>query len=152
MSLAATQPRVWGPRPALVVVVGNAVALLLITAGWLAVSGARSLPDQQNSINVGLAGILVAGAANALWLGVGRRSVRTLRDEVLPGPGAGRQAFGGEASQGIAVVDSGQLVTGPGMTRYHRPSCTMAHGKALTAARQVEHERAGLVACEVCRP
>jgi hypothetical protein len=152
MRLAAVQPRLWGIRAALVVVAGNAVALLLIAAGWLAVSGARSLPDQQNSINVGLAGVMVAGAANAVWLGAGRRSVRSLRDAVLPGPEAVGKVLGRETPGTIAAVPPGELVTGPGMIRYHRPGCAMARGKALTSDPQIDHERAGLVPCEVCRP
>lgn len=151
-SAAATPPRLWGFWPALIVLAGNAVALLLVAAGWVAVSGARSLPDQQNSINVGMAGVLVAGVANAVWLGTGRRSVRILRGEVLPDPGAGAEAAGREAPRNMAVVASADLVTVPGTTRYHRPDCPMARGKTLTSARQADHERAGLMACEVCRP
>ena len=43
-------------------------------------------------------------------------------------------------------------MTGPGMTRFHRAACPLAAGKVVSPAPRAEHERRGLVPCEVCDP
>ncbi|MGH9034597.1 MAG: hypothetical protein ACRD0O_02450 [Acidimicrobiia bacterium] len=58
-----------GPRA----VVLNVVGFVLLVAGWVAVSGKASLSDQAPLLNVSLAGMLLAGIGNALYISGGRR-------------------------------------------------------------------------------
>ena len=56
-------------------VVLNVVGLALLAAGWAAVSGKMTLADQAPYLNLSVAGILLAGIANALYLTAMRRTL-----------------------------------------------------------------------------
>ena len=62
-------------RAALPTVVLNVVGLLLLVAGWAAVSGKVTLADQAPYLNLALAGILLAGIGNALYIMATRRTL-----------------------------------------------------------------------------
>ena len=67
-------------------VVLNVVGLVLLVLGWAAVSGKVRLADQAPYMNVAVAGLLLAGVANALYLMALRRSLeqrlRTVHDRI----------------------------------------------------------------------
>ena len=62
-------------REALPTVVLNVAGLALLVAGWVAVSGRVTLADQAPYLNLALAGILLAGIGNALYLMATRRTL-----------------------------------------------------------------------------
>jgi hypothetical protein len=53
----------------------NVVGLALLVAGWAAVSGKVTLSAQAPYVNIALAGILLAGVGNALYIMALRRSL-----------------------------------------------------------------------------
>ena len=61
--------------PARQAVVLNVVGLVLLAAGWAAVSGKVTLVDQAPYLNLSVAGILLAGIGNALYLMAIRRTL-----------------------------------------------------------------------------
>ena len=56
-------------------VVLNVVGLALLAAGWVAVSGKVTLADQTPYLNVAVAGILLAGIGNGLYIMALRRTL-----------------------------------------------------------------------------
>ncbi len=62
-------------REALPTVIVNGVGLLLLALGWAAVSGKVTLADQAPYLNLAVAGILLAGIGNALYIMALRRSL-----------------------------------------------------------------------------
>jgi hypothetical protein len=56
-------------------VVLNVVGLVLLAAGWAAVSGKVTLADQAPYLNLAVAGILLAGIGNALYIMALRRNL-----------------------------------------------------------------------------
>lgn len=138
----------WTPDQLAVVVAANTVGLGLILAGWWVGAGLGSAQHQLAWLNLCAVGLVVGGLANAWWLGLGHRVVSLAQAAVLPYPST-RGRWRGSAPA-VAVPD--ELVVGAHMTRYHRPSCCLVSGKPVQGARRAEHERNGLVACEVCAP
>jgi hypothetical protein len=121
----------------------------LLLAGWVLVRNESVYADQAAGINMALAGVVAAGAgAIPIVLG-GRRAVTLRRIAVLgdlrdmPVRSSARQSLD-STSQGF--------VGGEGLRRFHRAGCTLAQGRNWSAASRHEHERAGRVACGVCRP
>jgi hypothetical protein len=138
----------------LLLVVVNIAGITLVTTGWWMASGLSHPGPQIAWVNVSLLGLLVAGAANGVWLAQGRRAVTLARAAVLPAPrrDEGPTRSTAAAATRAADLNVGALVTGPGMTRYHRASCALVAGKAIIPADSGAHQAAGLDACEVCRP
>ena len=62
-------------RAARPTVVLNVVGLVLLAAGWASVSGKVTLADQVPYLNLSVAGILLAGIGNALYLMATRRTL-----------------------------------------------------------------------------
>jgi protein-S-isoprenylcysteine O-methyltransferase Ste14 len=56
-------------------VVLNVVGLVLLVLGWMAVSGKVTLSDQAPYLNIAVAGLLLAGVGNALYLMAARRTL-----------------------------------------------------------------------------
>jgi hypothetical protein len=137
----------------LVAVLGaNGLGAALVFAGWWVASGLESAQAQVGWLNLSVVGLLVAGVANGLWLTRGRRTVCVARAAVLPyPPRAGSASRTAPRSNGKAPV-SGELVTAPNTSRYHRSGCLLVAGKPVRMATRDDHESAGRAACEVCRP
>ena len=53
----------------------NVAGLMLLVLGWVAVSGKVRLSDQAPYMNLAMAGILLAGIGNALYIMALRRSL-----------------------------------------------------------------------------
>jgi energy-converting hydrogenase Eha subunit C len=62
-------------RESLPTVVLNVAGLALLVAGWVAVSGRVTLAAQAPYINLAVAGLLLAGIGNALYLMAMRRTL-----------------------------------------------------------------------------
>jgi hypothetical protein len=128
----------------------NLAGLILILVAWFEASGDLTIRAQIPWVNVGVAGIIVAGAGNLLWLLTGRRAVGELRRRLtvrLPGAGSAASSVRAQPDMELGV-----FVAGTGMTRYHRPDCPFVEGKRVTVASEDGHLSAGRVACDVCIP
>jgi hypothetical protein len=121
----------------------------LLLAGWVLVRNESAYADQAAGINMSIAGVVAAGAGAIPMLLGGRRAV-TLRRVAVLGDLRGAPS---RSSNGTSVDSISQrLVGGEGLRHFHRAGCTMAQGRSWSAASRQEHERAGRVACGVCRP
>lgn len=144
----------WSSRHLLVVAGMNAVGGMLIAIGWYQGSGQAHVDEMLGWLNVGIAGLIVIGAANALHVLRGRRTVGQLREVLLaqvprlaPGPGRTPE-ISPEGDDATAVA----VVAAEGMSHFHRPACPLAGGKTTSIGSVAEFTHAGLIACEVCEP
>jgi hypothetical protein len=129
----------------------NVAGLLLIVVGWYEASGALSQDAQILWLDLGIVGVIVAGAGNVLWLLTGRRAVGELRRALTPALMARFAEPTGDSRAIDLETDSGQLVTGAEMTRYHRADCLLVAGKEVQAAAEATHRSEGRRPCQVCR-
>lgn len=125
----------------------NVVGLALIVSGWYRGSGTGQVSTQLAWLNVALAGVVVAGVGDMLWLLRGRRGVALAQLLVLP-------HRDGQSRSAVSPTNGHEsaLVSGPRMTLYHRSDCILIHGKDVHKAGRLRHESAGLGRCEVCEP
>ena len=127
----------------------SGIGVALLVAGWIQVRNESVYTDQVAGINMALAGVLLAGAGAIPMLFAGRRAVGVRRMAVLGDlRGMPVRAFARASDDST----SQNLVSGEGLRRFHRAGCTLAQGRNWSAASRSEHERAGRVACGVCRP
>jgi hypothetical protein len=128
----------------------NLAGLVLILLAWFQVSGQVDLGSQMRWLNAGVAGVIVAGAGNVLWLMAGRRRVgelcRSAARPVLARAARNRTVANAPTPDGAV----GQLVSGQGMTRFHRRSCLFVAGKPVTPASERGHIAAGRRPCDAC--
>jgi hypothetical protein len=129
----------------------NISGMLLIVVAWFEASGAASQDAQILWLDVGIVGVIVAGAGNVLWLLTGRRAVGELRRALTPALMARFSQPTAQAGPAASAADPRQLVTGADMTRYHRADCLLVAGKELRAAPEETHRARGLRPCQVCR-
>jgi hypothetical protein len=121
-------------------------AVLLLVSWW----GASASAEQSRQvfwIDIGVVGVIVAGVGIAAWLLTGRRAIGERRVALLPTRAATPSAAVRPASAGKE-----ELVSAPGLTRYHRAGCPMVVGKATRTATDAGHRAAGLEPCGICRP
>jgi hypothetical protein len=121
----------------------------LLVAGWIQVRNESVYAAQVPGINMAIVGAIAVGAGAIPMLLAGRRAVGVRRLALLGDlrgmpVRASAGAFGDPTSQ--------SLVGGEGLRRFHRAGCALAQGRNWSAASRQEHERAGRVACGVCRP
>jgi hypothetical protein len=125
----------------------NAVGLALLVAGWSMAAGRLLFHDQVSGSNVAIAGIIVAGVGNGVWLLTGRRAVglrrRTMADAIEQRYRSRPQPIAEETTTFVAAK---------GMTRYHRLDCVFVVDRKVTARRRETHESQGRTPCGVCRP
>jgi len=138
------------PEPALILwALLSGIGAALVVAGWVQVRNESVYAAQVVGMNMAFAGVIAAGAGAIPMLLAGRRAVIVRRLAVL-GDLRGRPA---RSSAGASGNSSAQgLVGGEGLRHFHRAGCAMAQGRNWSAASRQEHERAGRVACGVCRP
>ena len=148
-STAVRVTHLW-PQPTLIVwAFLSGIGVALLVAGWAQVRSESVYADQVPGINMAVAGVIAAGAGAISMLLAGRRAVAVRRLAVL----GDLRGMPVRASAGASGDSTSQnLVGGEGLRRFHRAGCTMAQGRNWSAASRQEHERAGRVACGVCRP
>jgi hypothetical protein len=127
--------------------VTNSLGLVLIGAGSIEATGSGSVKTNVAWLNLALLGLIVSGVGNGLWLLRGRQAITSARVTVLPGltPAAAR---GGTYDDDEISL----LVSGSGLTHFHKAGCALADGRSSKVASRGEHEAAGLAPCEVCNP
>ena len=127
------------------------VVTVLVFAWWKA-SSQPLAREHEPWLNLGIGAVLVSGAVNGLFLMAARRAVAERRTllyrtacRTLPLPTARPGAV-------VGPQRAAEFVAGPAMTRYHRPTCALAAGKAVRLERRRAHEAAGRRPCGICRP
>jgi hypothetical protein len=138
----------WGLR--------DARALFFLTCGglgalflsWWAASGTGKLNRQITWMVVAIAGIVVIGAGNFLWLLAGRRAVGARRRTLLER----LEALDADVLSPTrdVVGPSSTYVAVAGSARYHLPSCLLVRGKAVSPIDP--KKRRGAKPCEMCLP
>ena len=137
----------WRLGDAMSVLTLNAVGIALVITGWYLAGGRLLLHDQVPGANVAIAGIIVAGVGNAVWLLTGRRAVGMRRNLV---GAAVEERYRSRPRRTAAVATT--LVAAKGMSRYHRPDCVFVAERRVTANKRETHESRGRKPCGVCRP
>ena len=127
----------------------SGIGVTLVVAGWLQVRNESVFADQATGINMAIVGVIAIGAGAIPMLLAGRRAVGVRRVALL-GDLRGLPVRASAGASGGSI--SQNLVGGEGLRHFHRAGCTMAQGRNWSAASRQEHERAGRVACGVCRP
>jgi hypothetical protein len=123
--------------------VGTTVGFGVVIAAWIGSDRASTLSAAVNWLEIGIGGIVVAGATNGVWLLQGRERVGLARVALLHRFGPNDSAASGnEAHRPFVVL--------PSTARYHRAECPMVRGKDAIA--EPTGSYAERVACEVCRP
>jgi hypothetical protein len=113
----------------------QAAALGAILVGWFVGAGQHSSSGVWPWLSLSLAGLGVSLVTSALVLFTFHQRIEH-RLAMCTLPGARAPKTGGEG-----------LVSGAGMTLFHRPECLLVAAKDVVAA-----DRAGLRACGMCTP
>jgi hypothetical protein len=127
----------------------SGIGVALLVAGWIQVRNESVYAEQLAGINMAIVGVIAIGAGAIPMLLAGRRAVGVRRVALL-GDLRGMPVRASAGASGGSI--SQNLVGGEGLRHFHRAGCTMAQGRNWSAASRQEHERAGRVACGVCRP
>ena len=138
---------------------GYAFAFVVIGIAWFGASDQVAWNDAQVLwVNVGGAGLILAALSSAIWILYGRRMVGRKRllllalleeRQQLVASTRRKPAPAFSADEPLAGV---ALVTGNGMSKYHRASCPLVAGKAIREASANSVNADGLVPCGVCEP
>ncbi len=152
-------PKLLAGRRVTLLFAGNAVGAACIAANWWATADNDDLASDLASAWLAIAGLVVAGLANAWWLcsgrgAIARRRVR-LSARVLrwaapldstPGPAPARVTPA--PSRAVAPA----LIAVEGATLYHRPGCPLVTRKRTAPVAAEMQEGGGLRPCGVCEP
>jgi hypothetical protein len=118
------------------VIIGH---VLCATAWWFA-HEQRTVTGQIRWINLAVVGVVTVAFADATWLLRARWLLRMRR----------RQLLADWTHTAPPSIDTSLVVAGPGLDRFHRPSCALAAGRGWSSVdRSVVEDR---LPCGVCRP
>ena len=126
------------------------IGVAAILVGWLGVSGEAATARQTGWLNVGIGGVVITGIGTAVWLMTGRRAVGERRRRLLPDAVASASPSDRPAPLQPDVPET--LVVIGGMTRYHRSTCELVAGKAVTPVPRRRPRTGSLTPCDMCRP
>jgi hypothetical protein len=140
----------WDGRDLVNLVIADSLSILLIVVSWYQTSATPRVRDELAWLNLGIAGLVLGGVANALWFLRGRQAVGIARALMLPDVERWEAGRPGEVT--AAPLARAALVAGPGMSRYHLTSCPFTVDRSVTSATRDRHEAAGRLPCEICEP
>jgi hypothetical protein len=158
--VAPARPLLWGAEDLLRWAITTGLGGIVMAVAWYIAAGEATFGQQVGPLDAALAGLLLSGLGNLVWLLHGRRALGERRRLLLPDVAEAR------VSAVAAVVVSGPpststgapsatdvFLAGEGMERFHKPECALAAGRTgWTTATRREHEDAGRRPCGVCRP
>lgn len=138
--------RTGGGRVALLI--AWAVSGALLFAGWDQAAAASDLDRDgaTRGVPLGVGALLITAVAGSVATIGLRRRVETEKGHLLPALAAASRR--GAPAAAPAPATGGGLVTGPGLTRYHRPSCPTLAG--IAAAPLPARPDPALRACRIC--
>lgn len=140
---------------------------VVMSAGWVGVSGTRVISDQlAYVVSGGVLGLALLAVSAALFIGdfmaVQERSMReqtrllrALHDALGVAPGVPSRQDGGAAGQaaGPVLATSDTLVVVAGGTRVHRADCQLVrHKRGVSPVDPARPRDEGLSPCAVCDP
>lgn len=140
----------WRLTDVFVLYAGAVVGATVVLLGWWGASGSLALSTQVMWVTVGVAGVLFAGVCSTAWLVSGRRAVGQRQQQLLGAWASVAAAAPAAATDDEPVTADRPIVTGSGMTRYHRPDCPLVAGKDVAPI--AAPDAAALRPCGVCRP
>ncbi|MPY81559.1 MAG: hypothetical protein GEV04_24940 [Actinophytocola sp.] len=125
--------------------------LVAIAASWFFSSGSASTGIQALWLNIGVAGAVIAGIGNCVWLLRGRRAVGQRRTELIS---LGRDRDFGSSAGTVPTPDVTDTLSMPlgvvraaGMHKIHRQDCPLLAGKRFEPVDLRDGEP-----CGVCEP
>lgn len=131
---------------------------MLYAVAWYLASGQAHSAAQMGPVNLAVAGLVVFGVANTMWLMRGHRAVRTRArasavGTALPDPLNRIAGLSSAGSNPGVVLDAPEpvLVAGAGV-HYHRRECPMIQGRDWSPHARHAHEATGKRPCGICRP
>jgi hypothetical protein len=157
--MAPTRPLLWGAEDLLRWAITTGLGGIVIAVAWYIAAGEATFGQQVGPLDAALAGLLLSGVGNLVWLLHGRRALGERRRLLLPdvadataSAAAHVVVVGTPRTAASAATVADAFLAGEGMERFHRPGCALAAGRTgwTTATRQ-EHEEAGRRPCGVCR-
>lgn len=101
-----------------------------------------TVPAQEGWATLAVLGAILSGAGNGWLLLAGRRAVAGRRQRLFGAVSAG-------TADPPPAWSGTERVTAAGMTRYHRPDCTLVAGKTVLAVNSGDCD-AGLSPCDWC--
>ena len=128
---------------------GNVVGLGMLLTGLQATRHTTDPHTLLLLLDVAAAGVVVAFAANAVFLLSALRLVGQERTLLLGRRPARQQPAAAPAGQPVDLAGVA-LVSAPAMTRFHRADCPAVRGKEVTEASLDEHLDAGRRPCGLC--
>ena len=146
---AATTPHLpWSLRDLSRLIWFEIVSVLAIIGCFVGARHTQGYNDRLYWIVGGIVALLLAGAGWATWVLIGSRALRDRQRAFV----AAAAPLVASASAPPVVGGEVVLVTGPGMTHYHRVDCVFVQGRPVGAASKAALVRDGLTACKVCAP
>lgn len=128
-----------------------AVALVGIVAAWFGCSGATTWTPQMRWMVLGIGATTLGGAGGVGFVIAGLRATRAERRAVVLSLREIQQVSPYSDDPGTAAPGH-ELVTGNGMSHYHRSQCLLARDKDVVVLEPREIGASHLIACEVCEP
>jgi hypothetical protein len=142
----------WSPRDLLRTILLASMAAGGVAACYLEASSTINLSTQLICLAIAIIFVAIAGAGSAALLADGLREIRVRRSEVtqqLTDAIAQRRVPAPAAPPGL---DDRNLVSGVGMSKYHRPGCLLVAGKFVDTLDRSDHLHAGREPCDICHP
>ncbi len=164
---ATVAPRgaLWSAEDLLRWALATGVGGIVIAVSWYVCAGDASFYRQVGPLDAAVAGAVVSGLGNAMWLLRGRRRLGERRRALLGDPvlaldagaaGVVRRVSSSNLERAAPVGPAGAeaeiFVAGDGLLRFHRSDCDLAAGRSWGSATREQHEDAGRLPCGVCRP
>jgi hypothetical protein len=106
-------------------------------------------------LNIAIAGAVLGGVANLMWLLRGWQAVGARRKALirqLPAEAPATALDRGPDTQTEPQSAGVGLLVGEGSRYFHRPSCPLAVGRSWAPAPLAAHLSAGRAPCGVCTP
>lgn len=126
------------------------IGALVVLAAWWGTSSTADVSAQRVWVNVGVAGVVIVGCGNGVWLLTGMRALGEKRRDVVASLGSSSAPRVGEDRAG--GTPCGEPVAASGMRFFHEPRCPFVAGKQVRAATPSAHRRRGRHPCRVCHP
>lgn len=120
-------PAPWLPRERTTVALAGVGCVVLLFVCWFIAAGKGHTDDQLLWLDLGTAGVLVYWIVAGRVVGRARRRVAERRRAQLA-------AWLPAGTGDVAPVRATTLLTAPGMSRAHRPTCPLLAGKATEPA------------------
>jgi hypothetical protein len=133
----------WSPADAVRWLVIGLLGHILAVVAWFLAANEDTLDGQVPWVSLAVAGFALAAYADLTWLLQARFAIVQRRVRLLPGD---------VPRPPVAAVADGTIVGGPGLVRFHRPSCPLAAGRAWPTLARHDAVDEGRRPCGVCKP